>query len=60
MNVYIKMQIANAISFTNSFIDSCELAAIKDDGVVSKQEAKELKQIKTAAEKFKKKLERLK
>ena len=54
------MQIANAISFADSFIDSCELAAIKDDGTVSKQEAKNLKKIKSGAEKFKKELERLK
>ena len=59
MNVYIRMQIANAITFTDSFINSCELAAIKDDGIISKQEAKELKQIKNAAEKFKKELEKI-
>lgn len=59
MNVYMKMQIANAIAFTDSFLSSCELAAIKDDGVISKQEAKELKQIKNAAEEFRRKLEKI-
>ena len=38
MNTYIKMQIDNAIVFSQMFIKSWELAVLKDDGTVSKEE----------------------
>ena len=59
MNTYIKMQIDNAIVFTQMFIKSCELAALKDDGTVSKEE-RQLKELRKAAESFRKSLEKIK
>ena len=52
MNPYIKAQIFNMKSMVKVFNQSCELAARKDDEQISKGEAKQLKQIKAAAEKF--------
>ena len=60
MNTYIKMQIDNAIVFTQTFIKSCELAALKDDGTVSKEEEKQLKELRKAADLFRKSLEKIK
>ena len=60
MNTYIRMQIENAIVFTQSFLKSCELAALKDDGTVSKEEERQLKEIRKAAEMFTKRLENIK
>lgn len=60
MNTYIKMQIDNAIVFTQMFIKSCELAALKDDGTVSKEEERQLKELRKAAESFRKSLEKIK
>ena len=60
MNTYIKMQIDNAIVFAQMFIKSCELAALKDDGTVSKEEERQLKELRKAAESFRKSLEKIK
>ena len=60
MNYYIKAQILNIKSMVKVFKQSCEIAAQKDDGKVSKDEEKKLKQIKAAAEKFCKELDKIK
>lgn len=60
MNSYIEAQIFNMKSMVKVFNQSCELAARKDDGQISKEEAKQLKQIKAAAEKFCKELDKIK
>lgn len=60
MNSYIEAQIFNMKSMVKVFNQSCELAARKDDGQISKEETKQLKQIKTAAEKFCKELDKIK
>ena len=60
MNSYIKAQILNMITVTKTFEQACELASIKDDGIKSKEEDKQLKKIKTATEKFRKELESIK
>ena len=60
MNSYIESQIFNMKSMVKVFNQSCELAARKDDGQISKDEEKQLKQIKAAAEKFCKELDKIK
>ena len=60
MNQYIHAQIVNMQTMAKTFGQSCELAAIKDDGKVSKEEAKQLKRIKAAVEAFCKELDKVK
>ena len=59
MNSYIEAQISNMKTMVKVFNQSCELAR-KDDEQISKEEAKQLKQIKAAAEKFCKELDKIK
>lgn len=60
MNSYIEAQISNMKTMVKVFNQSYELAARKDDEQISKEEAKQLKQIKAAAEKFCKELDKIK
>ena len=46
MNHYIYAQILNMQAMAKTFGQSCELAAMKDDGQISKDEVKQLKRIK--------------
>lgn len=60
MNTYIHAQILNMQAMVSTFECSCEMAATKDDGKISRDEEKQLKKIKTAAQAFQKELERVK
>ena len=60
MNSYIEAQIFNIKSMVKVFNQSCEMAAMKDDGKISKEEAKQLSKIKAAAERFCKELDKIK
>lgn len=60
MNSYIKAQILNITTMTKTFEQACELAAMKDDGQISREEEKQLKKIKAATQKFRKELEAIK
>lgn len=60
MNSYIKAQILNITTMTKTFEQACELAAIKDDGLISREEERQLKKIKAASQKFRKELEAIK
>lgn len=60
MNSYIKAQILNITTMTKTFEQACEIAAIKDDGKISREEEKQLKKIKAASQKFRKELESIK
>lgn len=60
MNHYIHAQILNMQAMAKSFCQACELAATKDDGKISRDEAKQLKRIKAAVESFCKELNRAK
>lgn len=60
MNSYIKAQILNITTMTKTFEQACEMAAMKDDGKISKEEEKQLKKIKAASQKFRKELESIK
>ena len=60
MNYYIEAQIFNIKSMVKVFKQACEIAVQKDDGQINKEEEKQLKQIKTAAEKFCRELDKIK
>lgn len=60
MNNYIDMQIRNMDMILNTFVQSCEMAARKDDGKIDKAEQKQIDKIKAAAAKFKKELSGIK
>ena len=60
MNRYIKAQILNITTMTKTFEQACEMAAMKDDGKISREEEKQLKKIKAASQKFRKELESIK
>ena len=47
-------------AMVSTFEHSCEMAAMKDDGKISRDEEKQLKKIKAAAQAFKKELEKVK
>lgn len=52
MNPFISAQCKNMILMVQTFTHSCKMAAIKDDGQISKDEEKVLKKINKAAEQF--------
>ena len=43
MNSYIKAQILNITTMTKTFEQACEMAAMKDDGKISREEEKQKK-----------------
>ena len=57
MNHYIDAQILNMIAMTQTFEHSCTMAAMRDDGKISRDEEKALKKIKKATQRFIKELE---
>lgn len=59
MNSYIDAQCKNMLFTVDTFVQACQLAAMKDDGQVSKEEQKALKRIILAAEKFKSKIRKI-
>lgn len=59
MNQFIKSQCENMIQSVKVFKSSCEFAAKKDDGNISKDEAKNLERIKKTADRFIKGLEKI-
>lgn len=50
MNPYIEAQIFNIKSMAKVFNQSCKMAAMKDDGKISKEEAKQLSKIQATTE----------
>lgn len=60
MNNYIDMQIRNMDMILNTFVQSCEMAARKDDGKIDKAEQKQIDKIKAGTNKFKKELSGIK
>lgn len=52
MNTYIHAQILNMQAMVQTFERSCEMAAMKDDGKISRDEEKQIKKIKAAAQAF--------
>ncbi len=60
MNRYIAAQCRNMITIVETFEEACKLAAIKDDGTISKEEEKTLHKISKTAGKFKDELSKVK
>ena len=60
MNFFMTMQINNMITNLRLFEDSLKLAALKDDGCLSKSEEKQLKAVYKATEAFRIELEKAK
>lgn len=59
MNQYMSIAIRNEIMATKNFISTCNLAATKDDGVVDKEEQKQLNKIKKCCDRYIKELEKI-
>ena len=59
MNTYIRMQLNNMMSYLNGFEQACEMASMRDDGVIDKQERKQVEQIKKAYRQFRNELEKI-
>lgn len=60
MNPYINAQILNMKAAVRNCEQACQQAALQDDGKLSKEEMRTLKQIHTASEKFLKNLDKIK
>lgn len=60
MNSYIRAQILNITTMTKTFEQACEMAAMKDDGQISREEEKQLKKIRAASQRFRKELDAIK
>lgn len=52
MNPFIKKQCQNMELSLTTFLQSCKVAALQDDGMISKEEEKLLKRLEKASEKF--------
>ena len=58
MNPYIKLEINNEILVTKNFLNSCRVAAMKDDGTVDPAEKKLLERLAKATDKYISELEK--
>ena len=59
MNEFMKSQVNNALLSLKTLDKSIELAAVQDDGVMSKEEQKQVKRIRRAVRRFEKEMARL-
>lgn len=59
MNTFMQQQIKLMLDGLTSFESSLRISALKDDGTVSKQEARQLKRVEKATSRFRKALERV-
>lgn len=59
MNQYITAQCKNMITMVETFEQACKLAALKDDGTISREKEKALRKISKTAEKFKAELSKI-
>ena len=59
MNEYIRAQITNILIMTKTFEQSCKMAAMKDDGRIDADEAKIIKKISKATERYQQELEKI-
>ncbi len=58
-NQYMQAQCRNMIASIAAFSLACELAAKEDDGILSRTEARELRKIRAAAQRFQGELARI-
>lgn len=59
MNDFIKAQAQQMKAYVQAWEASCEFAAKKTDGVIDKEETKQLKRLHKAVEEFTRNLERI-
>lgn len=60
MNRFMQSQVNNALLALETLDKSIEMSALKDDGVVSKEEKRQIKQIRKAIEKLKHSMDKIK
>ncbi len=58
MNRYLDGQIQSVIIMVKTFRTSCEMAAMKNDGKIDRNEAKALKRINAACDRFIKEIQK--
>lgn len=59
MNTFMKAQINNVLVALKSLDQSIEMAAKQDDGIVTKEEKKQIKKIRKAIRKFQEAMQKL-
>ena len=59
MNEFMKSQVNNALLSLKTLDKSIELAAVQDDGVMSKEEQKQVKRIQRAVRRFEKEMAKM-
>ena len=59
MNEFMKSQVNNALLSLKTLDKSIELAAVQDDGIMSREEQKQVKRIRRAIRRFEKDMARL-
>ena len=59
MNSFIRMEIITQIMNCKTFLESCERGALKDDGVVDRQERKQLARLEKATRNYVKALNKI-
>lgn len=52
MNQYIENQISNMVTIVKTFEQSCKMSALKNDGIIEKDEQRQLDKINKATERF--------
>lgn len=52
MNQYIENQISNMVTIVKTFEQSCKMSALKNDGIIEKDEERQLDKINKATERF--------
>ena len=60
MNRFMQSQVNSALLSLKALDQSIEMAAQKDDGVISKEERKQIKKIRKAVRKFRQAMDKLK
>lgn len=60
MNRFMKSQVDSALIALKALSKSLEMSALKDDGEISMEETKQIKQIRNAISKFEKKMSKIK
>lgn len=59
VNSFLEMQIKNMIVTLQGFEQACQIAAMQDDGLISKAEEKALRKVRAAAAAFMSELQKL-
>lgn len=59
VNSFLEMQIKNMIVMVQGFEQACQIAAMQDDGLISKAEEKSLRKVRAAAAAFLSELQKL-